>query len=195
MAACLVAGCGSSSAKTVAPTANPTASPSSPEATLSPTVPTPTPAVTAQADVPKKGLASATCVNGWTEPAAPTDDFFKQAVAAFEQNQGGTGYVVKSVRYFAGPLANGGVGAVYYLNVADPRFTARVLLVSGAGPGQAAAAPSNTAGWKAGDWKGFQGQAAPATFPPLPGKWSGPEYDPVTGGLLSPGIAGCLSGT
>ncbi len=192
--ACLVAGCGSSSDETA------TSSPSSfataiPQPAPSSETSAPAPSVTAQADVPKKGLKSATCVNGWTETVSQSDDFFKQGVAAFEQSQGGSGYLVKTVRYFAGPLAGGGTGAIYYLNVADPRFTARVLLVSGAGPAQAAAAPSNTAGWKAGDWKGFRGQAAPTAFPPLPGKWSGPEYDPVTGGLLSASIAGCLVGT
>jgi hypothetical protein len=151
--------------------------------------------VTALAGVPKKGLASATCVNGWTEPASQSDDFFKQALAALQQSQGSTAYTVKTVRYFAGPLASGGVGAIYYLNVSDPKFTGRVLLVSGGGPAQAAVAPSGTTGWKDGDWKAFRGQTAAVAYPPLPGKWSGPEYDPVTGGLLTPGVAGCMSGT
>jgi hypothetical protein len=156
--------------------------------------PNPRATVTALAGVPKKGIASATCVNGWTEPASQSDDFFKQALAALQQSQGGS-YAVKTVRYFAGPLAGGGVGAIYYLVVSDPRFSARVLLVSGGGPGQVAVAPAGTSGWKAGDWKGFRGQTAAAAFPPLPGKWSGPEFDAVTGGLLAPSVAGCMTGT
>jgi hypothetical protein len=112
-----------------------------------------------------------------------------------QQSQGGTGYVVKSVRYFAGPLASGGIGAIYYLNVAGHTFKGRVLLVSGGGAAQAAVAPSGTSGWKAGDWKGFRGQTAAAAFAGVPGKWSGPEYDPVTGGLLPASVAGCMTGT
>ena len=187
-----LAACGSSGATT----ANPPPSSSSPTPSISPSsTPAPAPSVTALVGVPKKGVESPTCVNGWTEPGGPTDDFFKQAVAALQQSQGGTGYVVKSVRYFAGPLASGGIGAIYYLNVAGPTFTGRVLLVSGGGAAQAAVAPSGTTGWKAGQWKGFRGQAAPAAFAGVPGKWSGPEYDPVTGGLLSASVAGCMTGT
>jgi hypothetical protein len=132
---------------------------------------------------------------------APTADFFKQAVDALDASQGGTGYAVNAVRYFAGPLPSGGIGAVYYLDVRDPRLTARVLLVSGAGPAAAAVAPSGTSGWKPGDWHGFKG-TEPAAVPALPGiahpgKWAGPEYDPVGGTtpLLSPSLAGCLDGT
>jgi hypothetical protein len=188
--------CGSSATTT----SNPPPSTSSPSLSSTPSSsPTSTPApsatVTALALAPKKGAQSATCVNGWTEPSSQSDDFFKQAISALQQSQGGTRYVVKSVRYFAGPVAGGGVGASYYLKVAGPSFTGRVLLVSGGGAGQAAVAPAGTAGWKAGDWKGFRGQTAAAAFPGVPGKWSGPEYDPVTGGLLPAGVAGCMTGT
>lgn len=194
--AVLVSACGSSAPTSVNPTPSTTPAPSvTVSATATPAAPNPSASVTAQAGVPRKGASSATCVNGWTEPASPTDDFFKQALAALQQSQGSTAYTVKTVRYFAGPLASGGVGAIYYLDVSDPKFTGRVLLVSGGGPAQAAVAPSGTTGWKAGDWKGFRGQTAAAAYPPLPGKWSGPEYDPVTGGLLTPGVAGCMSGT
>lgn len=192
MVATLVTACGSSSAQTTparSSTPSPTATPSATG------TPAPSAHVTVHATVPTTGLKSASCVNGWTEPASPTDDFYKQAVAALQQSQGGGGYVVKSVRYFAGPLSGGGIGAIYYLKVASSTFNARVLLVSGAGPGQAAVATSTTSGWKAGDWKGFRGQAAAAAYPGLPGKWSGPEYDAVTGGLLAPGVAGCMAGT
>jgi hypothetical protein len=184
--------CGSSATTT----SNPPPSTSSPSLSSTPSsTPAPSATVTALALAPKKGAQSATCVNGWTEPSSQSDDFFKQAVSALQQSQGGTRYVVKSVRYFAGPVAGGGVGASYYLKVAGPTFTGRVLLVSGGGAEQAAVAPAGTSGWKAGDWKGFRGQTGAAAFPGVPGKWSGPEYDPVTGGLLSASVAGCMTGT
>jgi hypothetical protein len=192
----VLAACGTSSATTTSPSLSSSPAATSPAPSVTPT-PSPSPgaSVTAQAGVPKKGAASATCVNGWTEPASSSDDFWKQAVAALQQNQGGTGYTVKSVRYFAGPLASGGIGAIYYLKLSGSGFAGRVLLVSGGGAAQAAAAPFATTGWKAGDWKGFRGQTAAAAYPGLPGKWSGPEYDAVTGGLLSASVAGCMQGT
>ncbi|HEX4428510.1 MAG TPA: hypothetical protein VHZ96_04490 [Frankiaceae bacterium] len=146
------------------------------------------------------GPKSATCVNGWVQPA-PGADFYRQATDALQAAQGGTGYVIHAVRYFAGPLASGGIGAVYYLDVRDPRLTARVLLVSGAGPSTAAIAKTGTTGWTQGDWYGFKGSEAAAVTPlpgiPLPGKWAGPSYDPVGGSapLLSPSLAGCLAGS
>jgi hypothetical protein len=206
MIAVLLSACGSSAATSVSPTPSGTAS-STPSITPSPSVtpsasatatasfPSPNPSVTVTPPAPKKGAATATCVNGWTEPSSQSDDFFKQALAALQQSQGGSAYAVKSVRYFAGPLAGGGIGAIYYLNVSDPKFNGRVLLVSGGGAAAAAVAPSGTTGWKAGDWKGFRGQTAATAYPPLPGKWSGPEYDAVTGGLLAPSVAGCMIGT
>jgi hypothetical protein len=146
------------------------------------------------------GPKSATCANGWVQPA-PGSDFYRQATDALQTSQGGTGYVINAVRYFAGPLAGGGIGAVYYLDVRDPRLTARVLLVSGAGPSSAAIAKTGTTGWTQGDWHGFKG-TDPAAITPLPGiahpgKWSGPSYDPVGGStpLLSSAVAGCLDGT
>jgi hypothetical protein len=192
--------CGSSAATTSNPTPSTSSlslssTPSSTPSSSPTSTPTPSATVTVLALAPKKGAKSATCVNGWTEPSSQSDDFFKQAVSALQQNQGGTGYAVKSVRYFAGPVASGGVGASYYLKVAGPTFTGRVLLVSGGGAEQAAVAPADSSGWKAGDWKGFRGQTGAAAFPGVPGKWSGPEYDPVTGGLLPASVAGCMTGT
>ena len=80
---------------------------------------------------------------------------------ALEQAQGGSGYVIHSVRYFAGPVPNGGVGAIYYLDVRDPRLSARVVLVSTGGPSQTAVAKVGTTGWKDGDWTGFRGPSLP----------------------------------
>jgi hypothetical protein len=139
-------------------------------------------------------------VNGWVQPA-PGSDFYRQATQALQQSQGGGAYVVKSVRYFAGPLPSGGIGAVYYLDVQDPRLSARVLLVSGAGPAAAAIAKTGTTGWKDGDWHGFKGTDPAAVVSiagiPSPGKWSGPSYDPVSGTtpLLSASLTGCLDGS
>jgi hypothetical protein len=132
---------------------------------------------------------------------APGSDLYRQATDALQSSQGGSDYAVKAVRYFAGPLASGGIGAVYYLDVRDPRLTARVLLVSGAGPSAAAIAETGTTGWKQGDWHGFKGTDAAAVTPlpgiPLPGKWAGPAYDPVGGAapLLTAALAGCLDGS
>jgi hypothetical protein len=196
----VAAGCGGSSTHAsttpsptlaVSPTPSPTATPPTPSAT---------PTSSANATV-TAGAKGATCVNGWVQPA-PGSDFYRQAADALAQSQGGTGYVINAVRYFAGPLTGGGIGAIYYLDVRDPRLSARVLLVSGAGPSSAAIARTASTGWKSGDWTGFKGSqpvAAVAPLPgiPLPGKWGGPEYDPVGGvtPLLSPSVAGCLDGS
>lgn len=197
----VLAGCGSSN--TIVDHSGPT--PSAPSATSQPsthaptTPPAPTTAPATQNPATRAlatGPKSATCVNGWIQPA-PGSDFFQQATAALEQSQGGTGYAVKAVRYFAGPLASGGIGAVYYLDVNDPRLTARVVLVSGGGAPHAAVAKPGTTGWKPGEWTGFGGTQAAALHPPTPGKWAGPEFDAVTAtpAFLSPSLAGCLQGT
>jgi hypothetical protein len=130
------------------------------------------------------------------QPGAGTA-LYQQAAAALEQSQGGTGYTIKTVRYFTGPIPGGGVGAIYYLDVRDTRLSARVLLVSGPGPAEAAVARTGTTGWKRGDWTGFRGDQAAAPHLPLPGRWSGPEFDPIgaTPPLLAASVAGCLDGT
>ncbi len=179
----------------VAPTS--TSAASTPAHTTSPASSVSVPAVSAPAGAAlATGAKSPTCVNGWIQPA-PGADFFKQATLALEQSQGGTGYVIKAVRYFAGPLSAGGIGAIYYLDVNDPRLSARVVLVSGAGPAQAAVAAAGTTGWKAGEWTGFRGTEPAANHPPLPGTWGGPEFDAVTAtpGFLSASVAGCLAGS
>lgn len=203
--AALMVGCGTSSHATTDPQKLPSPTlAESATATASPSVtptPTPTPSAmnTATAAL-SQGPKSATCVNGWVQPA-PGSDFYQQATDALKSSQGGTGYVIKAVRYFAGPLASGGIGAIYYLDVRDPRLTARVLLVSGAGPSSAAIAEAGTTGWKQGDWHAFMGTdpAAVTPFPgiPDPGKWAGPSYDPIGGAspLLSASVAGCLDGS
>ena len=179
---------------TLAESATPTPS-ATPTATETPAAPTNTATATVSA-----GAKSATCVNGWVQPA-PGSDFYRQATDALQASQGGSGYVVHAVRYFAGPLAGGGIGAVYYLDVRDPRLTARVLLVSGAGPSAAAIAQTGTTGWKQGDWHGFRGTGPAAVTPlpgiPHPGKWAGPSFDPVSGAtpLLTSSLAGCLDGS
>jgi hypothetical protein len=195
----VIAGCGSSSNK-AATTPSPTLAESPTPSPAVSTTPSATPSNTATATV-STGAKSASCVNGWVQPA-PGSDFYQQATQALQQSQGGNAYVVKKVRYFAGPLPSGGIGAVYYLDVQDPRLSARVLLVSGAGPASAAIARSGTTGWKDGDWHGFKGTDPAAAVSPLPGipspgKWSGPSYDPVGGTtpLLSPSLTGCLDGS
>lgn len=200
-----MAGCGTSSHATTTPSPtlaeSATASPSATDSPSATATPSPSPSATSTATAASsQGPKSATCVNGWVQPA-PGADFYQQATAALQSSQGGTGYVIHAVRYFAGPLASGGIGAVYYLDVRDPRLTARVLLVSGAGPSAAAIAKSGTTGWKQGDWHGFKGTDPAAVLPwpgiPLPGKWSGPAYDPVGGAapLLTSSLAGCLDGS
>jgi hypothetical protein len=170
----MVSACGSSSAKQSVngPSSAPASSaePSSP----APTTPTVGPTATATPAASVTGPKSATCVNGWVQPAVGAD-FYRQAVAALEQSVGGSNYDIKSVRYFAGPLAAGGIGAIYYLDVRDPRLMSRVLLVSGAGPSSVAVAKTGTTGWKAADWTAKGGGASPVT--------------------LLPSVAGCLDGT
>lgn len=198
----VTAGCGSSSNK-AATTPSPTLAESPTPSPSVPATPTAAPSSTSNPGTAtiSTGAKSASCVNGWVQPA-PGSDFYKQATQALQQSQGGGAYVVKSVRYFAGPLPTGGIGAVYYLDVQDPRLSARLLLVSGAGPASAAVAKTGTTGWKDGDWYGFRGSDPAAVVSPLPGipspgKWSGPAYDPVSGTtpLLSPSLTGCLDGS
>lgn len=166
-----VSACGSSASTQAAPSASPTTpAPTLSQTSSAPATPTPTPSATAA----PSGAKSASCVNGWVQPA-PATDFYRQAVAALEQSEGGTGYVVHAVRYFAGPLATGGIGAIYYLDVRDPRLSARVLLVSGAGPASVAVAKIGTTDWK-------------------PADWTAPGGGPLTV-RLSPSVAGCLAGS
>jgi hypothetical protein len=181
LCAAAVSGCGSSSAKqsvngassTPASSGTPTPTTPGPSSTA-PTGPTPTALTSSAAPAATvTGPKSASCVNGWVQPA-PGTDFYKQAVAALEQSVGGTGYDIKSVRYFAGPLAAGGIGAIYYLDVRDPRLTSRVVLVSGAGPSSVAVAKTGTTGWNPADWTARGGGASPVT--------------------LLPSVAGCLAG-
>jgi hypothetical protein len=184
-----MAGCGSS---TTGP-AEATVTPTSAIPTSAKTSPTPTP--TAPGSALATGAKSANCVNGWIQPA-PGSDFYRQAQSAL-QDVLKAQYRLSAVRYFAGPLVAGGIGAVYYLDVDDPKLPVRLLIVSGAGPAHVAAAPSGTHGWKEGDWTGFGGTEPPAVHPPLPGTWAGPAFDPVAGGaaLLSPSLTGCMAGT
>ena len=187
--------CGSSSTPsstdpTPAPLSSgaPTPTPASATPTVAPPTVTPSPS-------PTGGAKSATCVNGWTNATAGSD-FYGQATQAVTDTLK-TPHAVKAVRYFAGPLVKGGIGAVYYVELADPQLPVRMVIVSGGGPSAYAVAPSGTHGWQAGDWTGFAGTEAPTAHPPLPGTWAGPAYDAVSGAstLLSPQLAGCLAGT
>ncbi len=191
-----VTACGSSSPPatadpTPAVTSSAPVTSQTPSATPTPSpTPTPTPSPS-----PSGGPKSATCVNGWTDAAAGSD-FYGQATQAVTDTLKAP-HALSRVRYFAGPLVAGGIGAVYYVELADPQLPVRLVIVSGGGPSAYAVAPSGTHGWQAGDWTGFAGTEAPAAHPPLPGTWAGPAYDAVTGAsaLLSPQLAGCLAGT
>jgi hypothetical protein len=193
------AACGSSSTTGTTPSTPVTTTPPSSSAAPTSAAPTSAPPPSTGGPTPSPSSTvtgkSATCVNGWTDAPAGSD-FFTQAQQAVQDTLKAA-HPVKTVRYFAGPLVAGGIGAVYYVKLADPQLAVRMVIVSGGGPSKYAVAPSGTHGWTDGQWTGFSGTEAPSAHPPLPGTWAGPAYDPVSGSapLLSPQLAGCLAGT
>jgi len=201
---------------TVAPAATPDPTPSAtadvattrgptPSTTLGST---PTPSGTAA----QGGQPSDDCIAGWTSPSpgSPEYEDGMQILAGFMGQEGS--WQVEEMRHFTGPDAPWIIEPRYevvhrwYIRAGladDPEYRGRWLveLRTDRINGVAAVAPYESEGYRAPDWRGFVGDGPPTTYPGLPGRWSGIEYDFVTGdgdhGMpgLPDEVVGCLDGT
>ena len=166
-----------------------------------PPTPSPTPANSATATLSARDRRAPPASTAGCRPA-PGSDFYKQAVDALQQSQGGTGYVIKAVRYFAGPLAERrDRRRLLPRRARPPAHGARAAGVRVPDPRRLPSpGPARPAG-RRGTGRASKAAARrcrdPAARSRMPGKWAGPEYDPVAGTtpLLSPSLAGCLDGT
>ncbi len=121
-------------------------------------------------------------------------------------------FVVDEMRYFEGPeLPNileprPPVVRRWYVKAflqSRPTFRGRWIVEKRTSiiKGISGVAPYDTHGFESPDWRAFEGEGPPTSYPGLPGKWSGINYDFVTGegdsgfpGLPKENI-GCLDGT
>jgi hypothetical protein len=145
------------------------------------------------------------CVNGWVEPARKTE-LRSVPLQLLSQSQGFDGlYSVVDMRYFKGPddtnvAADSSHSEVerWYAKVVftkDRSFRLRFIARrSSVGAAIVAVAPFASKGFAEGDWRGFDGQDDPKTYPGLPGRWPGSPYDYVASGELPAEVVGCLGG-
>jgi hypothetical protein len=190
------------------PSTSPTRS-EAPSPTASPTQP-----VLPDAPRPTAGPKAASCVNGWTTPAAGTPQFTDPLGLIRKAAPVNGEFKVVDMRYFVGPESPPSEQG-YLLDVerwyiklyvpSDLSYQGRFLVEQRTfGRGVVAVAPYDTKGFRSPDWTGFQwseGDRTRRTYPGLPGTWEGVPYDFVKGGegLTIPGlpdaVAGCLAGT
>jgi hypothetical protein len=120
-------------------------------------------------------------------------------------------FVIPEMRYFEGPelpnvepkppVVKRWYVKAYLLDHPDFRGRWLVEQRSSTIKGISGIAPFNTHGFESPDWRGFEGEGPPKSYPGLPGTWSGINYDFVTGEGDSgfPGlpeeVIGCLDGT
>lgn len=190
----------SSSSPTSSSSASPTGSPSaSASPTSSPTSVT-----------PASGAPSATCLEGWQTPR-PGSALRTEPLDLIRSQQAVTGlFVVAEMRYFESPelpwiVTNAKVVKTWYVKAylrSDPSFRGRWLVQrrSAVLAGIAAVAPYTSAGYRSPDWRSFEGEGPPRSYPGLPGTWAGINYDAVTGRgdgfpVLARTSSGCLAGT
>lgn len=187
-----------------------------PIAAVTPGSPTSSPTPPAVPDVPPptSGVASATCVNGWSRPPANTPGF-TDPLGIIRRTTGVEGpLVVVDMRYFVGPESPSSTQG-YLLEVErwyiqlyakdDLAFQGRFLVEARRfGRGVAAVAPYDSIGFHSPDWIGFQyrsEETEPKAYPGLPGRWYGTPYNFVRGGGglkfsgLPDEVSGCLDGT
>ena len=152
-----------------------------------------------------KGSARTTgqCVNGWVEPARKTP-LRSVPLQLLSQSQGFDGlYSVVDMRYFKGhddtnlaPESSDTEVERWYAKVVytkDRSFRLRFIARrSSVGAGIVAIAPFTSKGYAEGDWRGFDADGDPKTYPGLPGRWPGAPYDYVASGELPPEVVGCL---
>jgi predicted small secreted protein len=194
------------------------APPSHADPTTPATPPSPTRPALPDRPPPRRGAATATCVNGWVTPAADTPDFTDPLGIIRRTTGEEASFRVVDMRMFVGPesppsVGDGAKGYLqdirrWYIKLFTPddlSFQGRFLVEQRVfGRGLAAVAPFDTRGFRSPDWHGFQFESAgaePRVVPGLPGTWAGEDYDFVDGGagLDIPGlpqdVAGCLEGT
>jgi hypothetical protein len=120
-------------------------------------------------------------------------------------------FVVAEMRYFTGPEVPNiepkpPVVKRWYVKaylVKKPSFRGRWLVEkrSSTIEGISAVATFDSHGFESPDWRGFEGEGQPTSYPGLPGKWIGINFDFVTGEGDSgfPGlptqVTGCMKGT
>jgi hypothetical protein len=184
--------------------------PPPPSATASPTQPA-LPAT----PPPTQGAFSATCVHGWTTPAADSA-LYTDPLGIIRRTDPVKGdFVVVDMRYFHGPESPPNPTTGYLKDVArwyiklydkdDLSYQGRFIVEERVfGRGLSAVAPYDTKGFQSPDWSGFQYTSQDPirrTYPGLPGALAGLRYDFVAGGggLTIPGlptqVQGCLAGT
>jgi hypothetical protein len=119
-------------------------------------------------------------------------------------------FVVDEMRYFEGPelpwiVTNAQVVKTWYVKArlqSNASFRGRWLVQrrSATLAGIAAVAPYDSSGFRSPDWRSFEGEGPPTSYPGLPGNWSGINYNAVTGvgngfPVLTKTSSGCLRGT
>jgi hypothetical protein len=121
-------------------------------------------------------------------------------------------FVVADMRYFEGPEVPNiieprpPVVKRWYVKAhlsSRPSFRGRWIVEKRSAiiEGISAVAPYDTLEFRSPDWRGFEGEGPPRAYPGLPGKWTGINFDFVTGEGDSgfPGLpteaTGCLKGT
>jgi hypothetical protein len=223
-AASVLAACGSDPASggsfEVAPSGSTPAAEvasSAPASTASP-VPSPTEPALPHTTPPTSGKPFPHCSGGWVTPADGSPDATDPLGIIRRTTGEDAAFEVVDMRLFVGPESppSVGEGAKGYLqNIRrwyvklyapdDLAFQGRFIVEQRVfGRGLAAVAPYDSRGFRSPDWFGFQWESAstdPASYPGLPGEWTGTAYDFVKGGegLDLPGlpeaVAGCLDGT
>ena len=190
-----------------------TPSPTSASPSLSPT---PSPSISpSAAPTPTVRLSappSPRCINGWVQPRKGTP-LRSEPLDIIRGQMGVSGlFLVEEMRYFTGPEAPGIVDPRppvvkrWYVKAylaEKPSFRGRWLIEKRSAQikGISAVAPFDTTGFRSPDWRGFVGEGPPTSYPGLPGKWIGINYDFVTGegDAGFPGLprrlVGCLRGT
>lgn len=157
------------------------------------------------------GAAGPGCESGWTTPA-PGSDEEAVPLGLILGQMGEEGELdVVEVRQFQGPevpwILEPRPDHVdwWYVKATkadDPEFKGRWIVARRAEDRQGidAVAPFDSSGFASPDWVAFEGDGTPRTIEGLPGRWSGLDYDFVTGGDgvrigLPEEAAGCLEGT
>ncbi len=214
LASCVIAAvigvaCASQPSDDSQPGGSPTPASPSPSPIPSPSIsPSPPPSPSVRLSAPP----SPRCINGWVQPKKGTP-LRTEPLDIIRGQMGVSGlFVVEEMRYFTGPEAPGIVDPRppvvhrWYVKAHlqnKPSFRGRWLIEKRRADikGISAVAPFDTRGFKSPEWRGFVGEGPSTSYPGLPGKWVGINFDFVTGEGDSgfPGlprkVAGCLRGT
>lgn len=135
---------------------------------------------------------SASCVNGWRQPAPGTVDH-DEPLYALRASQGlAAEFHVVDLRHFTGPSrVERWYGQVVYTG--RPEFLVRFLAERRTGRTRiVAVAGYATTGFASPDWHGL-GTGPKRPIAGLPGTWPGRPYDYVRSGRLPAQVRGCLA--